>query len=94
MRHKNDLKRDLDLPRYSCQKKLIRQRFNFRLSEASVGCLGRTLALTSQKPLHQVYQQKHDPVKQWKEETNLHIRQKAKKVGAVIYSGDEASIRG
>ncbi|QFS88243.1 hypothetical protein FIU96_15430 [Marinobacter sp. THAF39] len=74
-------------------RELIRQKFNVRLSDVSVGRLLRNLGLTPQKPLHRAYQQKPEAVKQWKEETYPEIRKEAKKVGATIYFGDEASIR-
>lgn len=74
-------------------RELIRQKFNVRLSDVSVGRLLRNLGLTPQRPLHRAYQQKPEAVKQWKEETYPEIRKEAKKVGATIYFGDEASIR-
>lgn len=74
-------------------RELIRQKFNVRLSDVSVGRLLRNLGLTPQNPLHRAYQQKPEAVKQWKEETYPEIRKEAKKVGATIYFGDEASIR-
>ena len=39
-------------------RELIRQKFNVRLSDVSVGRLLRNLGLTPQKPLHRAYQQK------------------------------------
>ncbi len=72
-------------------RELIRQKFNVRLSDVSVGRLLRNLGLTPQKPLHRAYQQKPEAVKQWKEETYPEIRKEAKKVGATIYFGDEAA---
>ncbi|MCQ4319230.1 winged helix-turn-helix domain-containing protein [Pseudomonas stutzeri] len=48
---------------------MIRQKFNVRLSDVSVGRLPRNLGLTPQKPLHRAYQQKPEAVKQGKEET-------------------------
>ncbi|NWO05435.1 MAG: IS630 family transposase, partial [Alteromonadaceae bacterium] len=62
-------------------RELIRQKFNVRLSDVSVGRLLRNLGLTPQKPLHRAYQQKPEAVKQWKEETYPEIRKEAKKVG-------------
>jgi transposase len=74
-------------------RELIRREFKVRLSDVSVGRLLRNLGLTPQKPLHRAYQQKPEAVAQWKQETYPEIRKEAKKVGATIYFGDEATIR-
>jgi len=61
-------------------RELIRQKFNVRLSDVSVGRLLRNLGLTPQKPLHRAYQQKPEAVKQWKEETYQRFAKKPRKL--------------
>ena len=74
-------------------RQLIRDRFNVKLSEVSVGRLLRGLGLSPQKPLHRAYQQDPEKVAHWKEKVHPEIRKEAKRVGATIYFGDEASVR-
>jgi transposase len=71
----------------------IRREFGVRLSEVSVGRLLKKLGLSPQKPLRRAYQQDAERVKQWKEKDYPAIRRRAKKEKAVIYFGDESSLR-
>ena len=74
-------------------RQLIREKFNVRLSEVSVGRLLRKLGLSPQRPLRRAYQQDKELVERWLKETFPKIRQFARKEGATIYFGDEASVR-
>lgn len=72
---------------------VIRERFNVRLSDVSVGRLLRKLGLTPQKPLRRAYQQDPEKVQAWKDNAFPEIRKLAKRQNAEIYFGDEASVR-
>lgn len=72
---------------------LIRDEFGVRLSEVSVGRLLRKLGLSPQKPLRKAYQRDPEKVKEWQEIAYPEIRKQAKKEGATLYFGDEASVR-
>ena len=74
-------------------RKLIRDQFGIRVSEVSVGRLLKKMGLTPQKPLHRAYEQDEEQVRQWKEEIYPRIQTLAKKEKAVIYFGDEASVK-
>lgn len=72
---------------------LIRERFDVRLSEVSVGRLLKKLGLSPQKPLRRAYQQDPKAVEQWREKEFPRIRALAKKKGAVLFFADEAGVR-
>jgi transposase len=74
-------------------RELIRDEFNVKLSDVSVGRLLRKLGLSPQKPLRKAYQQDPQKVQEWQEIAYPEIRKKAKKAGATLYFGDEASVR-
>lgn len=74
-------------------RELIRNEFNVRLSEVSVGRLLHKLGLSPQKPLRRAYQRDEAKVKEWQEKGYPEIRKLAKKEKATIYFGDEASVR-
>lgn len=74
-------------------RELIRDEFDVKLSDVSVGRLLRKLGLSPQKPLRKAYQQDPKKVKEWQEMAYPEIKKKAKKVGATLYFGDEASVR-
>jgi transposase len=72
---------------------LLREKFQLRLSRASVGRLLRQLGLTCQRPLFRATEQDPERVRRWLEEEYPVIRAQAKRVGAEIYFGDEAGVR-
>lgn len=74
-------------------RELVRQRFGIHLSEVSVGRLLKKLGLSRQKPLIRAYQQDSGKVRQYLETEYPKIQKRAKREGASIYFGDEASIR-
>ena len=74
-------------------RELIRDEFNVRLSDVSVGRLLHKLGLSPQKPLRRAYQRDEAKVNEWQEKGYPEIRKLAKKEKATIYFGDEASVR-
>jgi len=74
-------------------RELIRDEFNVKLSDISVGRLLRKMGLSPQKPLRKAYQQDPEKVQAWQEVAYPEIRKLAKKERATLYFGDEASVR-
>ena len=74
-------------------RELIRDEFDVKLSDVSVGRLLRKMGLSPQKPLRRAYQRDPEKVQAWQEVAYPEIRQLARKKGATIYFGDEASVR-
>ncbi len=74
-------------------RQVIRDEFNIGLSDVSVGRLLRKLGLSPQKPLRRAYQRDEEKVTAWQEKAYPEIRKLAKKEKAIIYFGDEASVR-
>lgn len=74
-------------------QELIRQKFNIRLSKASVCRLLNQLGLTPQRPVWRAYQQCSEDVQRWLIDEYPQIRELAKKENAIIYFGDEAGVR-
>src|ERR1039457_235352 len=72
---------------------LLREKFQLRLSLASVGRLLRQLGLTCQRPLFRAMEQDPERVRRWREQEYPAIREQARKAGAEIYFGDEAGGR-
>lgn len=74
-------------------RELLRQQYKIHLSEVSIGRLLKKLGLTRQKPLFRAYQQDPEKVQQYLNTDYPKIKKLAKRNGASIYFGDEASIR-
>jgi transposase len=74
-------------------RELIREQFHVRLSAISVGRLLHKLGLSPQKPLYHAYQRDEEKRRVWTEELYPEIRKLARKEGATIFFGDEASVR-
>ncbi len=74
-------------------RELIREKFDIRLSEVSVGRLMRNLGFTHQRPLQRASEQDPVMVEKWRAQEYPEIRKKAKKEKALIFFADEASIR-
>jgi transposase len=72
---------------------IIHQRFNIRLSKASVCRLLGQLGLTPQRPVWRAYQQNPEEVQKWLQEKYPRIQRLARQQGAMIFFGDEAGIR-
>ncbi len=74
-------------------REVIRDKFNVKLSDVSVGRLLHKMGLSPQKPLRRAYQRDEEKVRVWQKEAYPEIKRAAKKEGATIYFGDEASVR-
>ncbi|WP_279583183.1 winged helix-turn-helix domain-containing protein [Fodinicola feengrottensis] len=72
---------------------LIEREFGVQLATTTVGRLLRKMGLSPQRPLRRAYEQNPEAVARWKDEEYPAIVAAAKKVGAVVHFGDEASIR-
>jgi transposase len=71
----------------------IFERFNVKLSKASVCRLLGQLGLTPQRPVWRAYQQRSEEVEKWLKEEYPRIRRLAQQKGAQIFFGDEAGVR-
>jgi len=74
-------------------RELIAQRFDVKLSLASVGALLARVGLTPQKPLQRAYQRDPEAIERWTRETYPAIARKAKRDKAEIYFWDESGFR-
>jgi len=74
-------------------RQVIRDEFNIKLSDVSVERLLRKLGLSPQKNLRRAYQRDEVKVTAWQWNAYPEIRKLAKKEKAIIYLGDEASVR-
>ncbi len=74
-------------------RELIMRKFNVKLNDVSVGRLLHKMGLSPQRPLRRAYQRDEEKVKAWQEKGYPEIKRLAKKEGATIYFGDEASVR-
>jgi transposase len=72
-------------------QELIVQKFEVKLSLASIGALLARIGLTPQKPLQQAYQRDPVAVTRWQEETYPQIARKAKQEKAEVYFWDESA---
>lgn len=72
---------------------LIREKFQIKLSLASVGSLLARLNLTAQKPLQRAYQRDPVAIELWQRETYPSIARQAKASGADVYFWDESGFR-
>jgi transposase len=74
-------------------RELIREHFDVRLSEVSVGRLLRKLGLSPQRPLARAYQRDPELVESWMREEYPAIVRQAKCCGAQIFFVDESTVR-
>ncbi len=74
-------------------RKLIKQEFNVKMSEVSVGRLLKKLGLSPQRPTRRAIQRDELSVYKWMAEDYQAIRKLAKERNAEIYFGDESSVR-
>lgn len=74
-------------------RKLIHDKFEVKLSKASVNRLLHQIGLSPQRPLWRAYQQNPESVERWLKVEYPAIRKEARKAGAEIYFADEAGVR-
>jgi len=74
-------------------RELIASEFGVEVSVRSVSNILQRLGITVQRPRLKAYEQDPQAVKQWLEETWPAIQREAKAAKAVMYFGDESSIR-
>lgn len=74
-------------------RRLIRDQFNVKLSEVSVGRLLKRLGFTPQRPLYRAWQQDKALVEQWQAEEFPKLVKRAKRDKALIFFADESGIR-
>ncbi len=74
-------------------RELIREQFNVKLSEVSVGRLMKRLGFSPQRPLYRAWQQDKALVEAWREQEYPKIAARAKQEGALIFFADESGIR-
>jgi transposase len=72
---------------------VIRRQFGIQLSRSSVGRLMEQLGLSAQRPLWRAYQQNPKAVSKWLREEYPCICAEAKRLGALVFFGDEAGVR-
>jgi transposase len=87
------LELDLVLWTRKSVRELILREFDVKLSEVSVGRLLRKMGMSPQRPTYRSYEA--DPAAQetWTKQIFPQIQEEAKRIGAVILFGDEASVR-
>jgi transposase len=73
-------------------RELIREHFNVKLSEVSVGRLLRKLGLSPQRPLARAYQRDPQLVESWMQNQYPAIVKQAKRCGAQIFFIDESTV--
>lgn len=74
-------------------REVIKRLFNVSISNVSVWRTLKKLGLSPQRPLRRAWQQKNEAVQQYLQIEYPELQAKAKRTGATIYWGDEASIR-
>lgn len=74
-------------------QELANERFEVKLSLASVGAMLARLGLTAQKPLQRAYQRDPEAIDQWQREIYPALAKTAKKHGAEIHFWDESGFR-
>jgi len=72
---------------------LINQKFHIELGLTSIGKLLAQLGLSVQRPLRMAYEQNPDLVSKWIKREFPRIKERAKREKALIFFGDEASVR-
>ena len=87
------LKFDYALWTLSMIREVIRDQFNVKLSEVSVGRLMKRLGFSAQRPLYRAWQQDKALVETWREQAYPKITARAKREGALIFFADESGIR-
>ena len=74
-------------------RELIAKRLGVQLSHSSVCRLLGQMGLSVQRPVWRAYQQDPEAARRWREEEYPKLHDRAKRVGAQIFFGDEAGVR-
>ena len=72
---------------------LIREKLGIELGLTAVGRLLASLEITPQKPLRRAYERDPVAVERWQKQTYPKLKQRAKKLGAMIFFLDEAGFQ-
>ena len=72
---------------------LIREKMGIELGLTAVGRLLASLEITPQKPLRRAYERDPVAVERWQKQTYPKLKQRAKKLGAMIFFLDEAGFQ-
>jgi transposase len=72
---------------------LIQRLFQISITEQAVGRMLRRWGMSPQRPVRQATQRDEEKVLRWKTEQFPKIRAAARRAGATLYFGDEASVR-
>lgn len=72
---------------------LVLERFDVRLSLASIGTMLARLGLTAQKPLQRAYQRDPQAVALWQQQTYPAIARQARSEGGEVFFWDESGFR-
>jgi transposase len=74
-------------------RQMLRQEHGIQLSKSAVSRLLAQLGLSPQRPLYKSYKQDPKKIQRYLQRTFPGLREEARRVGAVIYFVDEASVR-
>jgi len=74
-------------------RQLIRERFNFYLSEVSVEWIVKTLGFSPQRPLRRATQQDPALVAHWQKKEYPKIQTRDERENSLIFFADESSVR-
>ena len=72
---------------------LLKRKYGVELSKSGVSRLLRHLGLSPQRPIYRSYKRNPVEMKRYLDETFPGLRDKARRMGAIIYFVDEASVR-
>lgn len=95
LREKNPIQLNFEFALWTLSmiRQVIRDRFDVRLSEVSVGRLMKTLGFTPQRPIYKAWQQDKALADEWQAKTYRRLKARAKREKADIFFCDESSIR-
>jgi transposase len=74
-------------------RRLLKQKHNIEMSKSGVSRMLKHLGLSPQRPLYKSYKRDPEEMKAYLDKTFPGLRAKARRMGAVIYFVDEASVR-
>jgi transposase len=74
-------------------RRLLKQEYKIEMSKSGVSRLLKHLGLSPQRPIYRSYKRDPEEMKKYLDRTFPGLRAKARRIGAVIYFVDEASVR-